>query len=141
MALSTTTKIGLGVVVAGALAFLVLSDTGEGVLEYMYVDKVVDTPDRYKGRTIKVHGTVVEGSIQKKKGDDGDFRFVIQHEGKTLAVHYTNIPPDTFQEGGEVILTGRLDDNGTMFESDEMSAKCPSKYEEQQAIEDPTQKS
>jgi cytochrome c-type biogenesis protein CcmE len=140
MALSTATKIGIGVVIAGAIGFLVLSDTGEGVLEYMYVDKVVDTPDRYAGRTIKVHGTVVEGSIRKKKGADGDFRFVVQHQGRTLAVHYTNIPPDTFQEGGEVILTGRLNEDGTLFTSDEMSAKCPSKYEEQQTIEDPTEK-
>jgi cytochrome c-type biogenesis protein CcmE len=140
MALSTSTKIGLGVVVAGALAFLVLSDTGEGVLEYMYVEKVVDSPERYKGRTIKVHGVVVEGSIQKKKGADGDFLFAVQHEGRTLAVHYTDIPPDTFQEGGEVIVTGRLSDDGLLFESDEMSAKCPSKYEEQQTI-DPAQKS
>ncbi len=31
-------------------------------------------------------------------------------------------------EGGEVILTGRLE-NGR-FESEEMAAKCPSKYEE-----------
>ena len=56
MALSTATKIGLGVAVAGALAFLVLSDTGEGVLEYMYVDKVVDTdvPARVNGGELDI---------------------------------------------------------------------------------------
>jgi len=45
-------------------------------------------------------------------------------------VHFTNIPPDTFQEEGEVVLTGKLNAEG-VFESDEMSAKCPSKYEEE----------
>jgi cytochrome c-type biogenesis protein CcmE len=134
MALSTGTKIGLGVVLAGAIGFLVLSDTGEGVLEYMYVDKLMDAPAKYQGRTIKVHGTVVEGSISKKKGTTGDYHFVIAHGGHTLPVHFTNIPPDTFQEGGEVILTGRLSDGGDRFESDEMSAKCPSKYEEEQTV-------
>lgn len=129
MALGTGTKIGLGVVFAGAVAVMVALDPGEGVLEYVYVDKVVDEPARFMGRPIKVHGTVVEGSIVQKKGTTGDYRFVIQHEGRRMAVHFTDIPPDTFQEGGEVILTGRLDAAGEVFESEEMSAKCPSKYE------------
>jgi cytochrome c-type biogenesis protein CcmE len=132
MALSTGTKIGLGLVVAGAISFLVLSDTGEGVLEYVYVDKVVSAPAQFQGRTIKVHGYVVEGSIQKKRNSTGDYRFTIEYEGHRLNVHFTNIVPDTFQEGGEVVLTGKLNEAGDLFESDEMSAKCPSKYEEQQ---------
>jgi len=134
MALSNGTKIALGVVLAGAVGYLVFSDTGEGVLEYVYVDKVMENPQKYTGRAIKVHGTVVEGSVQRKKGTTGDYRFVIHHEGQKLAVHFTNIPPDTFQEGGEVILTGRLSADGDLFESDEMSAKCPSKYEEEQLV-------
>lgn len=133
MALSLSTKIGLGIVCAGTLAFLVMSDTGEGVLEYVYVEKVVQAPEHYANRTIKVHGTVVKGTIQKAKGTTGDYRFTIEHEGERLNVHYTNIPPDTFQEEGEVILTGRL--VGDTFESDDMSAKCPSKYEEQQGVD------
>ena len=134
MALGNQTKIGLGVVLAGALGFLVLSDSGEGVLEYVYVDKVMVDTSKYEGRAFKVHGTVVEDTIQKKKGTTGDYRFVIEHGGERLAVHFTNIPPDTFQEGGEVILTGRLEDGGKLFVSDEMSAKCPSKYEEEQGV-------
>ena len=134
MALNTPTKIGLGLIVAGAVAYIVLSDPGEGVLEYVYVDKVVATPAKYQGRTIQVHGIVVDGSIKKKKGTTGDYRFVIENQGQRLAVHFTDIPPDTFQEGGEVVLTGRLSDGGDLFESKEMSAKCPSKYEEEQAV-------
>ncbi len=134
MALSIGSKIGIGIVVAGALSYLAFSDPGEGVLEYVYAEKVVATPDKYTGRTIQVHGTVVDGSISKKKGSTGDYRFVIESQGERLAVHFTNIPPDTFQEGGEVVLTGRLSDGGDLFESDEMSAKCPSKYEEEDAV-------
>ena len=81
-----------------------------------------------------MHGTVVDGSISKKKGTTGDYRFIIESQGERLAVHFTNIPPDTFQEGGEVVLTGRLTEGGKLFESDEMSAKCPSKYEEEDAV-------
>lgn len=135
MALGFGTRIGIGVVLAGAIGYLVVSDTGEGVLEYVYVDKVVQDPTRYAERTIKVHGIVVDGSIKKKKGTTGDYQFVVEHKGQRLPVHFTNIPPDTFQEGGEVVLTGRLVDGGRLFESDEMSAKCPSKYEEEAAVE------
>lgn len=134
MALNAVSKIGIGVVIAGAVAFIVVCDPGEGVLEYVYVDKVASDVEYYSGRTIKVHGTVVEGSVRKKKGETGDYHFVIHHGGKQLPVHFTNIPPDTFQEGGEVILTGRIGSDGRTFESDEMSAKCPSKYEEEQMV-------
>lgn len=134
MALSLGSKIGIGVVALGAVGYLVFSAPSEGVLEYVYAEKVVATPDAYQGRTIQVHGTVVEGTISKKKGTTGDYRFTIESAGERLAVHFTNIPPDTFQEGGEVVLTGRLSESGELFESDEMSAKCPSKYEEEDSV-------
>jgi cytochrome c-type biogenesis protein CcmE len=134
MALGTASKIGLGLVLAGALTTIVLTDSGEGVLEYVYVNDVVGKPGQYAGRTIKVHGIVVEGSIQKNRGSDGDYKFVIEYGGERMPVHFTNIPPDTFQEGGEVILTGRIGSDGQTFESEEMSAKCPSKYEEERAL-------
>jgi cytochrome c-type biogenesis protein CcmE len=137
MALTLGTKIALVAALGGAASYLVLSDTGEGVLEYMYVDKVVDDMASYEGRTIKVHGIVVAGSIKKKKGAEGDFHFTIEYGGRRLPVHFTNIPPDTFQEEGEVVVTGKLVDG--LFESDEMSAKCPSKYEEE-ASADPNAK-
>jgi len=130
MALPVGTKVGIGVVLAAALGYLVLSDTGEGVLEYMYVDQLLGDVQKYEDRTLKVHGLVAAGSIQRKKGTTGDLRFIVEYNGQRLPVHFTNIPPDTFQEEGEVVLTGKLNAQG-VFESDEMSAKCPSKYEEE----------
>jgi len=135
MALALGPKLVLAALIVGAGSYLVLSDTGEGVLEYVYADKVVTQPQAFAGRLIKVHGTVVEGSVKQKVGSTGDYRFVIESAGKRLAVHYTNLVPDTFAEGGEVVLTGRLDATGALFTSDEMSAKCPSKYEEQDAVD------
>ena len=131
MALSLGSKIGIGVVVLGAVGYLVVSDPGESVLAYVHAENVVAMPEKYQGRTIQVYGKVVAGTISKKKGGSGDYRFTIESGGERLDVHFTNIPPDTFQEGGEVILTGRLNDDGDLFESEEMSAKCPSKYEEE----------
>jgi cytochrome c-type biogenesis protein CcmE len=132
MALETGAKIGLGVVLAGAVGYLVFSDTGEGVLDHVEADQVVAAPDQYQGREIKVYGIVVEGSIKQKKGQNADYLFEIEHNGKRLKVHFTDMVPDTFQEGGEVQLTGHLNAAGDTIESNEMSAKCPSKYEEEQ---------
>ena len=140
MALSTTTKIGLGVVVAGAIGLLVALDPGEGLLEYAHVDEVMQNVDHYEGRTFKIYGKVVPGSIKAKKGATGDYHFVIENKGERLAVHFTNIPPDTFQDEAEVIMTGKLNAAGDTFESEEMSAKCPSKYEEQSEIKGAAEK-
>ncbi len=131
MALPIATKAVLALVVAGAVTYLVAADEGEGVLEYVYAEKVVASPSDYAGRTIKVHGTVVPGTIRQKVGSSGDYTFEIESEGKRLAVHFTNMVPDTFAEGGEVVLTGQLTEAGDRFDSDEMAAKCPSKYEEE----------
>ncbi len=134
MALSRTSQIVAGSLALCGLGYLVYATAANddvGVLEYMFVEQAVQTPSKFSGRTIKVHGVVVAGSVQQKRGTTGDYRFVVEHGGKKLPVHFTNIPPDTFQEGGEVILTGTLSPDGTLFTSDDMSAKCPSKYEEQ----------
>ncbi len=133
MALSTTTQFALAAVVAGAVGFLVWGDAGEGVLEYVYADEVVEAPERFTAREFQVHGLVVEGTVRQKKGGAGDYTFEIEYEGQRLPVHYADMVPDTFAEGGEVVLTGRLIDG--RIEATEMSAKCPSKYEEQ---DDPT---
>ncbi len=130
MALSKATQIGIGAVITGAVAFLILSSPDEGVLEYVYVDKVVEQPDGFQDRDIKVHGNVVEGTLFQDE-DDGEYHFVIEFKNKRLKVVYDDLLPDTFMEGGEVVLTGRLSDDGATLRSSEMTAKCPSKYEEE----------
>ena len=127
MALSTPLRVALASAAIGAVGFLVFSDTGEGVLEYVYVEQVAADPDHFVGREIKVHGNAVPGTVQQAK--NGDYRFVIEHEGQKLHVHFTNMLPDTFVDGGEVVLTGKLNHSGDVLESSDMTAKCPSKYE------------
>jgi cytochrome c-type biogenesis protein CcmE len=129
MALSKGTQIGIGAVIIGAVAFLILSSPDEGVLEYVYVDKVVESPETFAGREFKVHGNVVENSLRQDEHDDS-YHFVIEFKGKRLKVIYDDLLPDTFVEGGEVVLTGELDPEAMVIRSSEMTAKCPSKYEE-----------
>ncbi len=129
MALPITTQILLGLTIAGAGVYMISAGGSEGVLEYLYVDQVVDQEAQFAGRQIKVHGVVVPGTVRQKVGAAGDYHFEIERNGKRMPVHFTNMVPDTFAEGGEVVLTGELKDG--RFESEDMAAKCPSKYEEQ----------
>src|SRR5690242_3449863 len=114
MALSTVTQFTIGGIVAAAITFLVVSSPDEGVLEYVYVDKVVDAPQDFVDREFKVHGNVVEGTL--RQGEDDTYYFVIDFKGRRLKVAYDDLLPDTFAEGGEVVLTGRLDENAMLFE-------------------------
>ena len=128
MALTTGTKITLVAVLVGASALLMFTDSGEGVLEYRYADDVMSAPQDYLDKEIKVHGKVVKGTITKRKASVSEYQFQIEHGGKSMFIHYEGIVPDTFQEEGEVVLTGKF--TGDVFESNEMTAKCPSKYEQ-----------
>ncbi len=135
MALPVTTQVVLGLAIAGAALYMISAGGSEGVLEYVYVDKFVDNQASYGGRVVKVHGVVVPGTVKQRIGAAGDYTFEVEKEGRRLPVHFTNMVPDTFAEGGEVVLTGEL--KAGVFESEEMAAKCPSKYEEQ-ASADPS---
>lgn len=137
MALPVTTQVILGLAIASAAVYMISTSDNEGVLEYVFVDKFVDNQAQYAGRTIKVHGVVVPGTVRQRIGAAGDYTFEVEREGRRMPVHFNNMVPDTFAEGGEVILTGEFRDG--RFESEEMAAKCPSKYEET-ASADPNKK-
>ena len=83
------------------------------------------------GKQVKVGGTVVAGSWDKKSNP---MRFVIRGEkdtansGPTLKVVYTGTVPATFGDGVVAIVTGKLEQGGTITAGD-MITKCPSKYE------------
>lgn len=129
MALSNTSMLVIGGLIAAAAVVLVVSAPDEGLLDYVYVDKLVDSPGDFEGRDVQVHGNVVLGSLSQDEAS-GDYHFVAEYKGRRLKIVFDGQLPDTFVEGGEVVATGRLDDDGVLHSS-EMSAKCPSKYEEE----------
>ena len=114
-------------VLATAFGVLLYTTLGESMQYYKYVDEVMATPDAWHGKTLQVHGNVVKGSIGRKR-DSLEYQFDIQRNGKIVRAYYTGIVPDTFKDDSEVVLTGQLTPNG--FMATDMTAKCPSKYEE-----------
>jgi cytochrome c-type biogenesis protein CcmE len=114
-------------VLATVFGGLVYTTLGENMQYYKYVDEVASNPDVWAGKKLQVHGYVVPGSIGRKR-DRLEYQFDIQRNGQTLRAYYTGVVPDTFKDEAEVVLTGALTPDG--FVATDMTAKCPSKYEE-----------
>ena len=123
-------KIGLTafvlVVAFSALLFTTLQDN---LQYYKYVDEVAAAPQQWEGKTLQVHGYVVPGSVRGTP-DRLNWEFDLQRKGKVISATYKGLTPDTFKDGAEVVLTGQFHENGDGFTATDMTAKCPSKYEE-----------
>jgi cytochrome c-type biogenesis protein CcmE len=124
-------KIGATFLVLGlAFAGLMYSTLSEGTEFYKHVDEVMADPGAWQGKRLQLHGFVVDKSILRRP-DTLDYRFQVQSNGKVLPVRYTGVVPDTFKDGAEVVLKGRLGPDGFSVDRDGVMAKCPSKYNPQ----------
>lgn len=121
-------KIGVTVLVlvlaVGALLFTTLQDN---LQYYKYVDEVAASTKQWEGKTLQVHGFVVPGS-RFGTTDRLHWKFELERNGKVISATYSGPPPDNFKDKAEVVLTGQFTPDG--FTATDMTAKCPSKYEE-----------
>jgi len=83
--------------------------------------------------TYDVTGKVADGSV--KDGSRLRFEITDRNGGEAVPVVYEGIVPDPFRQGREVIVTGSLDESGTLIaEKDSLITKCPSKFAEENDI-------
>lgn len=119
-------------VLIGGTGFLIYSSINDAEY-YKMVEEVMAEPDRYEGKTMRIHGYVEAGSIDEKIVNQQTKRtFVLEHKGQSIHVKHEGPAPDTFKDLSEVVANGRLVKNGTgeyVLEATELMAKCPSKYE------------
>lgn len=119
------------IVAASSLGGLLWASTREGAEYYKYVDEVTSEASHFAGKRLRVHGFVVENSIESAKGSV-NYRFKMEtRQPRTPAVivaDFQGIPPDTFKSGAEVIAAGVLSTDGHL-RADRIETKCPSKYE------------
>jgi len=123
-----------------AVAWLARSSFSAGTY-YRTVDEVMtEDGNDLIGQRFRIAGKVVLGSIVRAPGASPDYRFRVSDEtGSIINVHYTKAAPDTFKDGVEVVVEGKLvsDDE---FRATTLIAKCPSKYEGQLTPEDVARK-
>jgi cytochrome c-type biogenesis protein CcmE len=82
------------------------------------------------GRTYKLTGKVVHGSIEKH-GTTYAFRVRDREGTASVPIRYTGSVADTFRAGREVIITVKRQGTTFVGEKDSLVTKCPSKFEEQ----------
>ena len=118
-------------VLALALGGLFYSTLAEGTEYYVHVDEVMTDPSAWEGKRLQLHGFVVDKSIFVKP-QTLEYVFQIQNKGSVVRASYTGIVPDTFKDGSEVVLKGKLTPTGFHTDPNGVMAKCPSKYEAQE---------
>ena len=76
---------------------------------------------------VKVGARVVPGSVQRAPGGK-EYAFRVTDGAYTFPVVYRGIAPDTFTDGVDVVVEGRMGQDGT-FHATTLLAKCASRYE------------
>ena len=112
----------------GVFVFYVFIDSAvEGGAYFLEVDEAV-AANLPSSRPVRVKGTVVAGTYKTKEGTSSH-EFSIEGGGESaMKIVYDGPIPDVFDEGREVIVEGKLRNDGTLVAT-EVTAKCPSKYE------------
>ena len=114
-----------GLAVASVMAMVFVMQSQETFQYYMTVSEYLESPSKYEGRKLKLAGRVKKDSL-RSEGDR--HRFVVEDQGKEIAVNYQGLAPDTFKEGVEVVVEGR-GPQIPPFVAESLMAKCASKYE------------
>ncbi len=116
----------------GGLGGMVYSGLNEGSVYFLNVSEALAAQE--KGQTednsMRLFGNV--GSYTKNASGNSVEFVLIDPEmpEQTMTVVYSGIIPDTFDEGIEVILEGRLVQKAS-FQAETLMTKCPSKYEKE----------
>jgi cytochrome c-type biogenesis protein CcmE len=145
----------VGVVIMGAIAYLLFSGTGIGARYYVTVDELVSNEDML-GKNARVSGAVDGDPVFNPETKELSFVIAnipndndsIRDQGGLAAVlyHAVNDPdatrlkviahdqeiPDLLQHEAQAIMSGKLElvDGEFIFYADEITLKCPTKYEE-----------
>lgn len=121
--------IGGGLVLASA-GYLMASSISETGMYYVtpteLATKVAADPTLH-GVGIKLGARVVPGSIKRAAGGR-EYAFVVTDGAREIPVQYRGIAPDTFTDGVDVVVEGRMGQDGT-FRATTLLAKCASRYE------------
>ena len=119
-----------GLVILGTASYLMASSIKETAVYYLTPGelsaKTVADPTFYD-TGVKVGARVVPGSIKRAAGGR-ETSFSMTDGAKTYNVVYRGITPDTFTDGVDVVVEGRLGRDGT-FRATTLLAKCASRYE------------
>lgn len=114
-----------GLLIAGAVLYLVLANTRASAEYYMSIGELQHCAT-CSSQTVRVAGQVAAGTIQRDNQTQV-LRFTMSDGKLTMPVVYGGIVPDAFNPGLTVVVEGHIQ-NGT-FQAQTLLAKCPSKFQ------------
>ncbi len=106
---------------ATALVLAALQDS----IAFFATPSELASRDVEPGRTFRIGGLVVEGSVERRQ--DGTVHFAITDTAEQVPVIYKGMLPDLFREGQGVVALGTLREDGT-FVASEVLAKHDERY-------------
>lgn len=142
-----------GVLILGAVVYLIFSATKANAEYFMTVDEMKAKGPSMVGQDLRVSGAVVGDTIQYDANTltltfdvaqvPGDQKEVDAEGGLAAVLHaavidpnrarlkiiYSGPKPDLLKNEAQAIMTGHLDSDG-VFHADELLLKCPTKYQE-----------
>jgi cytochrome c-type biogenesis protein CcmE len=116
-----------GIIIVGALAWLAYTSFQENKVYYITIEEYKSMKEKLDGKTFKLAGDVVAGSIDRTKPQ---MEFVMGNPNTKIRVRYAgkDIIPDTFKDGSQAVVEGVVTPDG-VFQAHHIEAKCASKYE------------
>jgi cytochrome c-type biogenesis protein CcmE len=114
--------LGLGVVIAACLGYLVYSATGSSAEYYVTISEMRAHPS---DSNVRVLGVVQDDVVRNEGGLH--VHFTASEGGQTMPVDYRGALPDIFRPGVQVVVDGRLGADG-VFHARTLQAKCPSRF-------------
>jgi cytochrome c-type biogenesis protein CcmE len=136
-----------GLLLLGAVVYLIVSSTVGGAQYFISVDEITNNSD-YVGSTVRISGAVdgesivydsenliLDFTIANIPAETTDLAQTLHNavndpEAARLTVHLEGeVKPDLLVNEAQAILTGVLQADGT-FQASELLLKCPSRYEE-----------
>jgi cytochrome c-type biogenesis protein CcmE len=126
---TSTYMVALALFLAG-IGYLGFAGLSDGRMPFVNVGEALAAPAGKLDKA-KIFGTVAaEGLSFAPDRLGARFRLADKDNvGLTLWVDYQGALPDTFREGAEVVVEGRLQPAG--FNATSLITKCPSKYEKE----------
>jgi cytochrome c-type biogenesis protein CcmE len=115
------------IIIVGALVVLAGVSFQQSLVYYLTVGEFLDYEGNVPTQGFRVDGKVVKGSVVRASEGPG-VTFAITDGSRSMPIAYARELPDTFKEGGEVVVEGTIDESG-VFRARTLLAKCPSKYE------------
>jgi len=122
--------------VATVVTYLIWTGVSETMVYYLTPVELlerVEVDPTFHQVGVKVSGQVIQGTYRRQ---DGELLHIFEvrdlvDESITFPVEFRDALPDTFTDQVEVVLEGRLREDG-VFEANTLLTKCASRYEASQ---------